>query len=542
MRKGRSLNGEAMQIRNIILHSSDGRKAGDLATLSGEKVSAHWYVTRAGEIFHLVDDEDTAFHAGDVTKPRFFSNAATIGIEQEHFDPDPKAGRPHNEDWPERQIETVAELVAFLLQEHGLNSPDDIKTHAEVAAPPGRKQDPFGYPFDHFFSLVADNRQFTWNAKEVPVDAPAKMVAARESRVPNRVRPGKRRLASDPELVDVAADRRILAKRPGRQAGVGAVQDALIELGARIDLGSGGVNRGIFGPQTEAAVEDFQGGAGIRVDGQVGQDTIGALDRALAEKGKPRLGRMRAGEKPAAGEPMPAGQFVKTLAKVFNRGIPPLGFLQELVAWGKMAPDEIFADQPGNEKDVYASVITELGPFGDITHRKACMLEVMRVLAGFESSWNFNEGRDTTNKTSVTPDTIEAGAWQVSANSMNFGDQLKVFVRANVGTLDGNAFQKAMKQNHPLAMEYIARLMRRTRMANGPLKKGDERRTFNDPKFREEEQSIYPWLSREAVEEFEAFLRPRRPIRPRIKKTSRRTKRSGRSPGALAKRPRGSRT
>jgi len=60
-----------------------------------------------------------------------------------------------------------SELVAFLLQEHGLNSPDDIKTHAEVAAPPGRKQDPFGYPFNHFFSLVENNRQFTWSAKAI---------------------------------------------------------------------------------------------------------------------------------------------------------------------------------------------------------------------------------------------------------------------------------------------------------------------------------------------------------------------------------------
>ena len=45
---------------------------------------------------------------------------------------------------------------------------------------------------------------------------------------------------------------------------------------------------------------------------------------------------------------------------------------------------------------MYASVITELGPFEDILHRKACMLEVMRVLARFESSWKWNEGIDTT--------------------------------------------------------------------------------------------------------------------------------------------------
>src|SRR4029450_11549943 len=89
LKRGRTIDGEPARIRNIILHSSDGRKAGDLATLTGEDVSAHWYVTRAGEIFHLVNDEDTAFHAGKVTKQKFFSNAATIGIEQEHFDPDP---------------------------------------------------------------------------------------------------------------------------------------------------------------------------------------------------------------------------------------------------------------------------------------------------------------------------------------------------------------------------------------------------------------------------------------------------------------------
>ena len=49
-------------------------------------------------------------------------------------------------------------------------------------------------------------------------------------------------------------------------------------------------------------------------------------------------------------------------------------------------------DRQGAGQDMYASVITELGPFEDILHRKACMLEVMRVLAGFESSWKWNTG------------------------------------------------------------------------------------------------------------------------------------------------------
>jgi hypothetical protein len=167
IKKGRTLDGAPARIRNIVLHSSDGREEGDLATLTGADVSAHWYVTRDGRIFHLVNDEDTAFHAGQVFEPLFFSNAATVGIEQEHFDPDPPAGRPNNESWPDIQIETVAQLTAFLLEQHGLVSPDDIKTHARIASPKGRKQDPFGYPFDKFFPLVDENLKFEWRAEEI---------------------------------------------------------------------------------------------------------------------------------------------------------------------------------------------------------------------------------------------------------------------------------------------------------------------------------------------------------------------------------------
>jgi len=115
---------------------------------------------------------------------------------------------------------------------------------------------------------------------------------------------------------------------------------------------------------------------------------------------------------------------------------------------------------------------------------------VMRVLAGFESSWDWNAGVDVTNSTSVTPDTIEAGAWQVSANSMHFGEELKTLVLTKVGSLDGNDFQRAMKKDHPLAMEYVARLLRRTVNHHGPVKRHE----------------IDPWLREDAVAEFRALL------------------------------------
>ena len=180
--------------------------------------------------------------------------------------------------------------------------------------------------------------------------------------------------------------------------------------------------------------------------------------------------------------------FRATKQKVHNRGIPPDSFLDELITWGRTAADDIFA--PNENADVYSSVVEVLGPWQGPLHRRAGMLEVMRVLAGFESSWNWNAGVDTTNPTSTTPTTIEAGAWQVSANSMSFGPELKELVLRKVGSLDGNAFQRAMKRDHVLAMEYIARLLRRTVKHNGPVKRHE----------------IDEWLRRDAVEEFQALL------------------------------------
>ncbi len=182
-------------------------------------------------------------------------------------------------------------------------------------------------------------------------------------------------------------------------------------------------------------------------------------------------------------------EYVAAKHRVSNRGIPPDNFLDQMVVWGKSAPGDIFA--PNAFNDIYSSIKSTLGPWNGIEHRRAVMLEVMRVLAGFESSWNWNAGVDTTNSTSVTPETIEAGAWQVSANSMNFGQELKDLVRHKTGTLDGNAFQKAMKADHILAMEYIARLLRRTTRHNGPVKRHE----------------IDKWLRRDAVAEFQKLLK-----------------------------------
>lgn len=82
--------------------------------------------------------------------------------------------------------------------------------------------------------------------------------------------------------------------------------------------------------------------------------------------------------------------YTATKQHVSNRGVAPDSFLDQLVDWGKAAPEEIF--MPNAFSDVYSSVRNTLGPWEGIGHRRAVMLEVMRVLAGFESSWDWNEG------------------------------------------------------------------------------------------------------------------------------------------------------
>ena len=142
-----------MPIRSIILHSSDGREEGDVATLTGAIVSAHWYITRAGRIYHFVDNANTAYHAGKVNN-LCFSNAASIGIEQEHFD-----GR---EEWPQAQVEAAGRLAAFLQQLYG---DLQVRSHAAVAAPQGRKVDPVSYPWEIFSSACQAARGCRWSAE-----------------------------------------------------------------------------------------------------------------------------------------------------------------------------------------------------------------------------------------------------------------------------------------------------------------------------------------------------------------------------------------
>jgi hypothetical protein len=179
-----------------------------------------------------------------------------------------------------------------------------------------------------------------------------------------------------------------------------------------------------------------------------------------------------------------------------------LSFLQELVAWAKTAHDDIF--YPNKHADIYDKVKVELGPYKSPVHRKAVMLEVMRVLAGFESSWDWKEGVDTSRLGKDTPENAEAGAWQVSFDARKINPVIHDLT-ISAGVFDGVRFQQVTKFNHIFAMNFVATLMRYTTKHNGPLYKGNERAAIRRS-LRGAEHSIYPWLSRAAVAEFEKAL------------------------------------
>ncbi len=181
-------------------------------------------------------------------------------------------------------------------------------------------------------------------------------------------------------------------------------------------------------------------------------------------------------------------RFIACKQRVHNRGVAPDAFLDELVDWGQNAAEEIFEE---NDKfDVYSSVIQELGPYKGAMHRRATMLEVLRVLGGFESSWDWNAGRDVTNPNSNTACTEEAGIFQCSGDSMNFSPSLKNLLVATGADGSCESFIKTTKTNHPFAIEYCARLLRFTTKHHGPIK----------------DRHINPWLRRDAATEFMEVL------------------------------------
>lgn len=147
----------------LVLHYT-GMKSAEaaLSRLCDEtaKVSAHYMVDKDGKIFHLVDENERAWHAGvSYWRANSNINQRSIGIEIVN------SGHEFGyQPFPEAQMEAVAELCWGIITRHKIPA-RNVVAHSDVA--PTRKQDP-GELFDWklmaskgigLFPLPATNNQ-----------------------------------------------------------------------------------------------------------------------------------------------------------------------------------------------------------------------------------------------------------------------------------------------------------------------------------------------------------------------------------------------
>ena len=107
------------------------------------------------------------------------------------------------------------------------------------------------------------------------------------------------RLSQDVQLQNASKSKPLLSQG-ATGSGVAIIQDLLGDLGGKfVKTFSRGRADGIFGPETELAVKQFQARVGLRADGIVGPRTLAALDDAILKDD--RLERRRSPHRGQAG-------------------------------------------------------------------------------------------------------------------------------------------------------------------------------------------------------------------------------------------------
>lgn len=138
------------EVSSVVFHDGEGSKQSDLSRLTNDKVpedervSAHYYVDRAGHIYRLVEDKWRAWHAGESSYlGRTNWNDFAIGVETEH-----KKGQ----NWPVVQVQAIRDLFIYLIELHGIKQ-EYMVAHKWIA--PGRKPDPTDWSNDDLHAFFA---------------------------------------------------------------------------------------------------------------------------------------------------------------------------------------------------------------------------------------------------------------------------------------------------------------------------------------------------------------------------------------------------
>ena len=150
---------ESREVSLIIIHDTEtAALASPLRELClpGVQKSAHFIIDVDGTIYQLVAEKDIAWHAGVSSwKGRSIGNsvnAFSIGIELVN----PSCGKTGLKiAHPPAQLMSCAQLCCNIGRDRDLHN-GDVRGHFEVAMPPGRKTDPFGFPWDDFRKILSD--------------------------------------------------------------------------------------------------------------------------------------------------------------------------------------------------------------------------------------------------------------------------------------------------------------------------------------------------------------------------------------------------
>ncbi|WP_462409480.1 N-acetylmuramoyl-L-alanine amidase [Neobacillus sp. Marseille-QA0830] len=145
---------DGLDIRYIVIHDIEGSVQSAISTfLSNSFVSAHYIVSKTGEVTEMVRPNDVPWHAGN-----WYFNMHSIGIEHEGF-------AAEGADWySEQMYRSTAKLVKYLSEQY--NIPIDrqhILGHDEIPGLSVARQkamhwDPGAYwNWSHFFNVLGES-------------------------------------------------------------------------------------------------------------------------------------------------------------------------------------------------------------------------------------------------------------------------------------------------------------------------------------------------------------------------------------------------
>lgn len=142
-------------VQAIVLHATAGSHASSLQELtdSPRRVSVHRYITKDGTIYHMVDDDVIAFHAGFSALGTYQENAprdvndVTLGIELQNLN-------NGSDPYPAAQVRACAAAIAYWERTLGRILP--IVPHSLIDT--RGKTDPRAFPWSELQFLLVELR------------------------------------------------------------------------------------------------------------------------------------------------------------------------------------------------------------------------------------------------------------------------------------------------------------------------------------------------------------------------------------------------